>query len=369
MNKQGITFLNKIYADLVNSNDVKHTVDVAKNHDIKISNKNEAVSKYLDKINRISSDSINHDNMRHIKNMYYKKYVIKDIPESYFELQKKIALERGQGHLEYTDIVKQQEKERIVQEQKESLDNWIEYFASSDTNHYEVWFKYYVFQGIIRIGYYDKEKESFTKRTKDTLKPFIEINHEAIAMMYDVMVKALNKEDINDDILLSLINNGNFSKIYAYCIKKLEETKKDNTNSTIGIWKKYDMGSDPNILFNDIHGKGTGWCTAGGIETASNHLNGGDFYVYYTEDKEGEFTCPRIAIRMEYYNIAEVRGIGPNQNMESNMEMVAKEKLKEFPDGEEYQKKVNDMELLTLIHKKNQEGQNLRAKKNYQKKI
>ena len=119
------------------------------------------------------------------------------------------------------------------------------------------------------------------------------------------------------------------------------------------------MGSDPNILFNDIHGKGTGWCTAGGIETASNHLNGGDFYVYYTMDKDGEFTCPRIAIRMEDYNIAEVRGIGPNQNLEPNMEIVAKEKLKEFPDGEKYQKKVNDMELLTLIHKKNQEGQNL----------
>ena len=35
------------------------------------------------------------------------------------------------------------------------------------------------------------------------------------------------------------------------------------------------QNSDPNVLFNDIHGKGTGWCTAGGLETATAHLKGG----------------------------------------------------------------------------------------------
>ena len=119
-----------------------------------------------------------------------------------------------------------------------------------------------------------------------------------------------------------------------------------------GIWKKYNQGSDPNILFNDIHGKGTGWCTAGGIETAKKHIDGGDFYVYYTKDEKGEYTNPRIAIRTENGKLAEVRGIAENQNLESNMEKVVEEKLKEFPDAEAYKKKVKDMEMLTYIYTK-----------------
>jgi len=349
MNLEGIKFLLKIYKDLAVNPQVLHVSNKG--------NKYSDVNAYLEKLNIVSNNSKAHDNMRHIKNMYYKKYVIKDVPESYFELQKQIALEQGYGYLEYTYILKEKEKEILINEQKGSLDRWIEYFASSDTDHYPTWFKYFVFQGVIRIGYYDKEKECFTKRTKSTVKPFIEINYEAIALMYDVIVKALNKDDINDDILLNLINNGNFSKIYAYCIKKIEEADKDNVNSTEGIWKKYEKGSDPNILFNDIHGKGTGWCTAGGIETATYHIKNGDFYVYYTKDKDGEFTRPRIAIRMERNKIAEVRGIGPNQHLESNMIVAVKEKLKEFPDGEIYQKKVKDMELLTHIYHKQQNNQ------------
>ena len=97
-----------------------------------------------------------------------------------------IALNRGYGHVHYDEETKSKEKEIIVKEQKESLDSWLDYFASSDTEHYPTWFKYFCFQGMIRIGYFDKEKNQYTKRTKNTIKPFIEINREAIAMVYDL---------------------------------------------------------------------------------------------------------------------------------------------------------------------------------------
>ena len=53
---------------------------------------------------------------------------------------------------------------------------------------------------------------------------------------------------------------------------------------------------------------------------------------------------------MDKESIGEIRGIAEGQNIESNMENVLSEKLKEFPDGQSYQKKVHDMKLLTQIY-------------------
>jgi len=353
----GEEFLNKIYKDLVNSEIVKHTG--------KGGNKNEDVHTYMERLERITKRGKEHDNLRILKQFYYDKYIIKpeNIPESYFKQQEQIALDRGYGHVHYTDEIKRKEIDQIISEQKSSLDSWIDYFASTDTEMYPTWFKYYCFQGMIRLGYFDKKEDKYTKRTESTVKPFIEINREALAMVYDELIKVLNKEDVDDKKLEELLKSGSFSKIYAYCIKKLDSINKDNTNSEEGIWKKYLQGSDPNILFNDIHGKGTGWCTAGGLETATQHLEGGDFYVYFTKDEKGEYTCPRIAIRTEYKNIAEIRGIAESQNLESNMEKVVDKKLDEFPDKEEYKKKVKDMEILTYIYTKCKSNNNVELSK------
>ena len=231
---------------------------------------------------------------------------------------------------------------------------WLDYLFSKDTDMYPTWFKYYVFQGMLKLGFFDKEKNSYTKRTESTVKPFIELNREALSLIYSELVKVLNKESIDDKKLNELINNGSFSKLYSYAILKLDSVKDDGFKSDDGIWKKYNKGSNPEILFNDINGKGTGWCTAGGIKTASNHINGGDFHVYYTKDREGNYTKPRIAIRMEGNQIAEIRGISENQNIEANMEKVVDKKLEEFPDRDKYKKKVKDMEMLTYIYTKHE---------------
>ena len=86
-----------------------------------------------------------------------------------------------------------------------------------------------------------------------------------------------------------------------------------------------------------------------GESTAQAQLQGGDFYVYYSNDNGGEPTVPRVAIRMEAGNIAEVRGVAPDQNLDSYIAPVVQEKLEEFPDGKAYQKKVADMKQLTEI--------------------
>ena len=348
-NYQGEKFLDKVYKDLHLSEIVMHTAN-------KSDDKYQKIEKYMQRLEDVTKKACEHDKINLIKKYYYKKYVIKEqnVPESYFKKQEKIALDRGYGHVKYDEKTKKQEIEHIINEQKKSLDMWLDYLFSKDTDMYPTWFKYYVFQGMLKLGFFDKEKNSYTKRTESTVKPFIELNREALSLIYSELVKVLNKESIDDKKLNELINNGSFSKLYSYAILKLDSVKNDGFKSDDGIWKKYNKGSNPEILFNDINGKGTGWCTAGGIETARVHINGGDFHVYYTKDRERNYTKPRIAIRMEGNQIAEIRGISENQNIEANMEKVVDKKLEEFPDRDKYKKKVKDMEMLTYIYTKHE---------------
>ena len=348
-NYQGERFLDKVYKDLHLSEIVMHTAN-------KSDDKYRKIEKYMQRLEDVTKKACEHNKINLIKEYYYKKYVIKEqnVPESYFKKQEKIALDRGYGHVKYDEKTKKQEIEHIINEQKKSLDMWLDYLFSKDTDMYPTWFKYYVFQGMLKLGYFDKEKNRYTKRTESTVKPFIELNREALSIIYSELIKVLNKENIVDKKLNELINNGSFSKLYSYAVLKLDSVKDDGFKSNDGIWKKYNKGSNPEILFNDINGKGTGWCTAGGIETARAHINGGDFHVYYTKDRERNYTKPRIAIRMEGNQIAEIRGISENQNIEANMEKVVDKKLEEFPDRDKYKKKVKDMEMLTYIYTKHE---------------
>ena len=51
--------------------------------------------------------------------------------------------------------------------------------------------------------------------------------------------------------------------------------------------------------------------------------------------------------------IAEIRGIASNQNLDAGVYQILEEKLKEFPDGELYKKRVSDMRRLTEINARN----------------
>lgn len=57
--------------------------------------------------------------------------------------------------------------------------------------------------------------------------------------------------------------------------------------------------------------------------------------------------------------IAEVRGVAKDQNIEDLMLDITEKKLDEFPDKKDYQKKVYDMKYLTLIDKKVKQNQEL----------
>ena len=342
--KNGEEFLNSLYNDMHMEEAVMHTAE-------KSDSPTEKIGKYIERLERvhdIAKDSSH--KMEILKQFYYDKYVIKELPLSYINLQKKIARERGYGDINVTDEMKEEMLSNVQKEQEKSLDMWIDYLTSDDAM-YPMWFKHYAFRGMLKLNKFDKEKGEFGRRSKTTTEPYIELNREALARVYDTLVKEIGtNEEISEEASKALENGESFKKLYEYYLTDTGYVNRGN--DTDGLWVKYDQGSDYKPLWESLQGKNTGWCTAG-EETAKTQLSNGDFYVYYTKDNEGEYKEPRIAIRMDgKSNIGEVRGVGERQNLEGCMTPIAEEKLNEFPDKDKYLKKVNDMKLLTEIDNK-----------------
>ena len=340
----GEDFLNKLYREMHMSNEVMHKADPSDTPE-------EKIRKYISRLGHAHELSRKSEHsLELLKKFYYDKYLIKELPESYINLQKKIAREKGHGDVSVSDRMKENMLNQVREDQKSTLDLWIDYFMSEDAM-YPTWFKVYAFKGMLGLSTFNKEKQEFGKRTDKTTSPFIDLNMEALSKVYDILKGEIGENNLNDEEIEVLSKGESFKELYTYYLTN-QDSKIINNDETEGIWIKYNMGSDYMPLWESLQGKNTGWCTAG-KETAKIQLKGGDFYIYYTKDENNEYKNPRIAIRMNGKNeIGEVRGTSKNQNLESNMEPILDKKLEEFPDKDKYKKKVHDMKFLTLIEEK-----------------
>ena len=104
--KEVIRFIDRLYRDLYLSEEVLHHSTGHKTDKLR------NVREYLDMLKDMHERASLTDSRKEtLKRLYHDKYVIKlhEIPDSYYELQKKIALERGMGHL----ILGESEKEEM----------------------------------------------------------------------------------------------------------------------------------------------------------------------------------------------------------------------------------------------------------------
>ena len=351
MRNAWLDMISEVYTNLHNSDRVLKASNIS-------DKKRERLLKYFERLEELhnkvaKTKSVNGEKL--LKNFYYDLYVIKpeNIPDAYFQNQVRLARERGYGNLKLTEEDKRRMTEEVIDDQKKSLDKWIEYFLyDEESKSYGMWEKYWVFQGLQNLGKYDKETSKFSKRDKTTVYPFPPVEREYIFTTLKLMEDFLKDKKGEEDIKQAL-STGNFKLLYEYVIKQSFLKGEHQSNNSDGKWIKYEQGSDYNILRDSLQGYYTGWCTAAGENFAKSQLAGGDFYVYYSLDKNGEAKVPRIAIRMDgKYEIGEIRGIADNQNMEPEMMPILEEKLKKFPNKDKYLKKEHDMKLLTLIDKK-----------------
>lgn len=314
-----------------------------------------------------------------IKRLILSKYVTRfeDIPESYWKSQERVIRERGQqgDYNRFSEEEKNKWKkelsEGILGDQRASLEQWIDYLASSESANIPDPMKYWIFRSIVDMQEFDKETHEFPKRSKGTIKMFPDINEEALNYVVNAVVGkykggSFDFEQFDFDLtdeaktkFKNFLSSENFTKLYAWANEYIQPISDAEIKITDGQWVKYaqDAGKTENYkqLSQFLRGRGTGWCTAGEF-TARTQLKGGDFYVYYSNDTSGNPVNPRIAIRMEQEKIAEIRGIAAKQNLDPYMNDVLATKLKDFPDKDQYLKKEADMKCLTEIDNKTRAG-------------
>ncbi len=322
----------------------------------------ERIEAYMDRLENVflnPDEKKRERNLEMFRDKIYDAFIIKkeNFPESYFELQKRIARERGQSVEEIPENVREQMMNVAIEDQRASLDSWMDYLTSDDAM-YPAWFKYFVWKNITKLSQFDKERGEFKKRTDSTVAPYPDIYREPLAQIADIYLKV--KED-NKNLKEPEIREAfsqKFPSLYAELISKSLAASMENREEVKGEWKKYEQGEDgaAEKLYDSLDGKGTGWCTAGQA-TAEAQIENGDFYVFYTNDSNGEPTQPRLAIRMDGDNrIGEVRGVLPHQGVEPIMQEALDTKLQDFGgEADAYRKKSNDMKMLTALDQKREQ--------------
>lgn len=351
----------------------------------KVPQKPEAkIQNYLERLRELTDREDPSERERGIealKRAIYIRHVIRpeNVPESAYLLEQRIARELGYGDVEITEEFKERKTRQIIDDQRRSLDRWVEYLSSEDAE-YPDWAKYWALRSVLEMGQLQKKEDEngkeiayFKKRRKDTTASFAPLNPRALAMTIGALRSHLEQKNkpkekretienlskkLSEEEFQKLVSTEEFSKIYSQFLLEIPEYSTEGLRETRGEWVKYEKNSDPAPLVNSLDGYPLEWCTAN-IDTARTQLQGGDFYVYYSIDENGEAKIPRLAIRMQGDSIAELRGIAPNQNIDPYIADVAKKKMKEFPDGEIYEKKSDDMKRLTLIEEKTKAGQPL----------
>ncbi len=327
-------------------------------------NPTERVEAYTDRLENIflnPDERVRERNIDLFRDQIYDALIIKPehFPESYFELQQRVARERGTPVEAIPENVREQMKAVAIEDQKHSLDAWINYLSSDDAV-YPAWYKYFVWKNVTKLSQFDKERGEFKKRTDTTVAPFPDIYREPLAQIADIYEKVKEDNKTLKEPEIKEAFSKKFPTLYAELIQKSLAASMENREEVKGQWVKYEQGDDSAAekLFQSLEGKGTGWCTAG-KSTAETQIESGDFYVFYTNDTSGTPTQPRLAIRMDGDNkIGEVRGILPHQNIEPQMQDVLDEKLQDFgSEADSYRKKSEDMRMLTALEHKQEKGE------------
>lgn len=349
---RGEAFLDNIYQNLHMSDEVMHT---AKNKD----SKKEKIHRYMDRLERINQKASNRQNdINNLKYLYHKRYVIKE---------KDLPLN-----------INKEEKKKIIKNQEESLDEWIDFLVDKNTP-FATWAKYWAFQGMLKIGTYDEANDVYQKRSNKTTKRFIEADPEMITKCIDMISKYVDTNTIDDKELEKLIKSGSFQKLYTSLIKN-KRKKLINKSGVDGRWITYHYETEKDVrrkkeegitpefvkLYNSLQGQNTHWCTAGSRSMAMEQVCGnrsvylgGNFYVYYTKDNNGEYKIPRIAIRMNQNDIGEIKGVADeSQNVEEGFEEIIAAKLRTLKGIDEdnlaeNMKKIENMRKITLLNQKN----------------
>lgn len=386
-------FLAKRYPQLSKSPEVLRAVGRhEKRSGVAVENKPEArIQVYLDRFSEILARPEQQDRERGIealKKVLSDKFVIKidDVPESYWRAQMKLERNRGKGgdwqSLSDVEVavIKQEHLKQAIQDQKGSLEEWIDFLASENSHYLPDYLKYWAFAGMLKLDRFEKQADKetgdgrFPERPtgrQRSVKMFPELNERGLEFFAKAHVQKSQSETITfrhdipqeaRDEFLALLRKNDFRLVYSWLQEHIPPITKEELKTVEGVWVQYVAGEEKKLT-EALRGKGSGWCIAG-AGLATKYLLKGVVHIYFTKDLMGEMTNPRVVITEDEKRVSQVRGIEWEENIDPYISQtsIISEKLAQLPGGDKFESTDRDVKLLTLIDLKMAKGQPLTAK-------
>ena len=314
-----------------------------------------------------------------------------DITGDYWHTQEQILRDEGQGR-KLTGREKQILTDDIRRTQRESLKSWSDYLGS-EASPYPMWFKIYAWDGMSKMGVFDKEKQQFAKRDKHTVAPYPKLNPATLAKVYNAVSdfydqpndEHTSSEGSNnpeekteqDAELEKLVRSGNFNKLYSKILlsEKVIPKTPENTEDVHGAWLEYSPGEEEKLA---EAAEGTPWCVAD-PGTGRRYLEYGNyngyrdyygtdednkakFILFHLQDPETNTLSPSAcaSIRLDPNgNVAEISGLNDGQALEDSLVPIVEEKVKRLPGGEEFLEALADKKQLIALDRKMQNDEDL----------
>lgn len=279
-----------------------------------------------------------------------------NISEGYWEQQKRIARDNGLGDM-YLGRHEKDELTRQLQEaQRTGLESWRGYLEATG-EQYPLWFKFYAWDGMSRLGTFDKQRGQYSKRSSGTVAPYPQLNPAALGKVYEA-VKGHGESDEN---IAKLVKSGNFNKLYSYMLlnQKAVIPTPENPEDVHGQWREY-TNDDTQAITEAA--EGTPWCIAGRSMAESYTHGGGKFLLFHLQDPETGTISPTAAasVRLdERGEVVEISGLkgGSSQYVEDALIPTVQEKVKQLPGGERYLQAFEDKQMLIRMDRKYQKGE------------
>ncbi len=298
------------------------------------------------------------------------KLIIKpeNITDSYWSSQEQILRDNGRGHT-LNERAKMFMTQHIQEQQRDSLATWSNYLSDKDSP-YPMWFKVYAWDGVSKMGTFDKDKKVFQKRNESTVAPYPKLNAEVLAKTYNVIEdfyeNGQNTEE-RDERLDALVRSGNFNKLYSKILLDTKVIPKtpERTEDVHGKWIEYLPGEEEKLA---EAAEGTGWCvadpgTGGKYLESENQDSKAKFLLLHLVDSEtGQMAdngCASIRLDARTGEVAEISGLGASQDLEPALLPIVEEKVKSLPGGEKYLEAFADKRKLIELDRKMQQGEAL----------
>lgn len=257
------------------------------------------------------------------------------------------------------------------QQQRESLERWLDYLTSPRTRQsFPPLFRYWVMEEVAKLGSYDRRRCDFNTRSRHTLAPWPPLYPEAVNLVFEEIKRrergepsALIFEDVEKRRALEdALEKGNFGRLYALAIENIRERiySPENLMRIDGVWKVYAGPQSLTELMIDLEGCFSGWCLEESPQSALYYLERYSYLqIFYTPTKNGRW-IPRVAVvNGGYGGIAEVRGIAEDQLLDPWIEPHILKITKDVPYFRQWLKRRDTIKRLAEIYDRFAKGEEL----------